>query len=531
MFLRCEHLLGAAMRMTLLVFGVYLAFTLFSVLGIAPFIDYACKASTQVKSVMVVLPMCLLIIGLVFFLGRKGKAVDTVNGNAHLLRGALFVSLLLAQLYLQWACGFTNGWDVEVLTARARGVVDLSTYAGYLSQNPNQLFLFGLFTKIAAFAKVISVDPYTLLSVVSLASVDVSILLVSEACVKQFGELPAIKFQLISSLLVGLSPWVMVPYSDTFGLLFVSLILWCWVCIPKLIPSAFFISFFTLLGYRVKPTVIFVTLSIAFFGCLSAIMRSRRDANSAFSSSFTKVSFLLCGIAVVCGLLLAGVTSRYVAGSYVDINPNASYGMTHFLAMGINPDARGVYSAEENVLSSGIADPRERKAAQIQLWREHLEDLGPTGLAKLLFQKNLTTYADGTFAWKVEGTFFTSVTGKSTIARSIYGITMDQEEQQSPEFVRGERSFRLIEQAIWLAVLVLACINCFRAIKHYQSCENSSMPFVAVMALSLLMLSAFLLIFECRARYLFLYSLFYVALAVAEPCRSRNKSRDTKTDD
>ena len=528
MFLRREHLLGAAMRMTLLVFGAYLAFTLFSVLGIAPFFDYACKATTQVKSVMVVLPMCLLIIGFVFFLGRKDKAVDTVNGNAHLLRGVLFVSLLLAQLYLQWACGFTNGWDVEVLTARARGVVDLSTYAGYLSQYPNQLFLFGLFTKIAAFAKVISVDPYTLLSVVSLASVDVSILLVSEVCAKQFGELPAIKFQLISSLLVGLSPWVMVPYSDTFGLLFVSLILWCWVCIPKLIPSAFFISFFTLLGYRVKPTAIFVTLSISFFGCLSAIMRSRQDANSAFSSSFTKVSSLLCGIAVVCGLLLAGVTSHYVAGSYVDINPNASYGMTHFLAMGINPDARGVYSVEENVLSSGIADPRERKAAQIQLWREHLENLGPTGLAKLLFQKNLTTYADGTFAWKVEGTFFTSVTGKSTIVRSIYGITMDQEEQQSPEFVRGERGFRLIEQAIWLAVLVLACMNCFRAIKHNQSCEQSSMRFVAVMALSLLMLSAFLLIFECRARYLFLYSLFYVALAVAEPYRSWNKSCDTK---
>ena len=82
MFLRCEHLLGAVMRMTLLVFGVYLAFTLFSVFGIAPFFDYACKASTQVKSVMVVLPMCLLIIGLVFFLGRKGKAVDAVLCSA-----------------------------------------------------------------------------------------------------------------------------------------------------------------------------------------------------------------------------------------------------------------------------------------------------------------------------------------------------------------------------------------------------------------------------------------------------------------
>lgn len=77
-------------------------------------------------------------------------------------------------------------------------------------------------------------------------------------------------------------------------------------------------------------------------------------------------------------------------------------------------------------------------------------------------------------------------------------------------------------QSIWLAILMLGALNSFEWAKAARGCDGHCVRFVSAMALSLLMLSGFLLVFECRARYLFLYSLFFVAIAVSDP-RSINE--------
>ena len=503
-------------RVILLIFGVFLVLTVCTVVAVAPFISYACKVEGQVRAIVVVLPLSLLIVGFVFLWGRGGGMADAFCDHARLFRGALLLLVLLLQFSLQYACGFMSGWDVEVLTARARGVTDLTAYSGYLSAYPNQLFLFGLFCKIAAMATRLNIDSYLLLSISSFVSVDISILFMTEACEKRLGTLPSIKFQLIASLFIGLSPWVMVPYSDTFGLLFVSAIVWSWTCISRRPLSVFSIALFTVLGYKVKPTVVFVTVAIVLLDFVPAALALARRSDGDSTSESARSGFARSGVALVGGILLAVFASQYITGNYVAVNPKVSYGMTHFLAMGVNPEARGVYSEEETRLSSSIADPAERKRAQIELWRKHLDDLGPAGLLRLMVQKNMTTYADGTFAWRQEGTFITKVMGISPAACRFFGITMDPLLGKSLGFSSGEVCFRLSMQSIWLAILMLGALNSFEWAKAARWCDGHCVRFVSAMALSLLMLSGFLLVFECRARYLFLYSLLFVAIAVSD---------------
>ncbi len=512
-----KYRLDGLTRIVLVIFGIYLSLTLIASFLVAPFIDYACKVSIEVTSVFIVLPLSLIII--IFLMQKKANenVVSFLSGHINQIGFLFFLLAILAQVFFEYSAGFQNGWDVEVLTARARGVTDLSAYSGYLSQYPNQLFLFGLYCKIASLGTLLSIDPYKLLVLVSCLCVDISVFLIYKICVCLFGALSGLKFQFISFFFVCLSPWVLVPYSDTFGMLFTSLIIWCFILVPNQVVSLLLIAFFTIIGYKIKPTVIFVSASIflmqgflAFFG---------RKTNGAFKGKKLKQQNSCMGkklVAIICGVVIAIPVCNYVSGSYVSINNDASYGMTHFLAMGINPTAKGVYSVEENIISSSISNPNERKKAQIQLWQDHLSDLGPVGLSKLLFKKNMTNYADGTFAWKQEGGFFSSVSGKSKLVRSWFGITSDEAEETSSSFINGERCFRLISHSVWISVLVLDVIKCLRFVLS-KTCSNSKQSqVVATMALSLIMLSGFLLIFECRARYLFLYVLFYIAIAISE---------------
>lgn len=522
---------GFFVRAIPLLLGIYLGFTVLTGLFVAPLYDYACKASVQVKSLVLVLPLSLCLIAVLSSEKIQVRLSPFIEERRPLISLAMAFAVVLIQFYLEHACGFTNGWDVEALTARARGIEDLSVYSWYFSRYPNQLFLFGLFCKMTSAARLFDLDPYRVLSICSFLSVDISILLVTSVCGRVFGSFAAVKFQAISSVFIGLSPWVFVPYSDTFGMLFTSLIIWSYVTIGNRYISIFAVTVFAVAGYKVKPTVIFVVLAILAYQCLW-LCSNRADSRACFSRKKTKSVVLATSLssawrvmlAIGCaGLLALGVVD-YVTGEYVPIDDRASADITHYLAMGINPEARGVYSDEENALFSSIQDPAERRQAQLRLWREHLSKLGPSGLIRLLFGKNLTTYADGAFAWKQEGSFFKSVYGNSDFARSIYGINVGESEAQNV----SDRSavFCLVSQAIWVAVLILDSRNCIIWFREGRCQKDGPLGFVVISGFSLLMLSAFLLVFECRARYLFLYSLFYIAIAVSRstPSLARKKS-------
>ena len=63
----------------------------------------------------------------------------------------------------------------------------------------------------------------------------------------------------------------------------------------------------------------------------------------------------------------------------------------------------------------------------------------------------------------------------------------------------------MIAQVIWIIVLLLSVFGFFRRKATKEECVT----YVAVLGISL-----FLLIFECRGRYLFLYSPYYILMSI-----------------
>ncbi len=137
-------------------------------------------------------------------------------------------------------------------------------------------------------------------------------------------------------------------------------------------------------------------------------------------------------------------------------------------------------------------------------------------MLKIWFQKNLTNYADGTFAWGAEGGFVQQITGDSTNVRSWLGIV------DTSTSTGSNTAYGWYCQILWVAVLLGCAASALRRARGLRGLEARSLlgaeratsRTCAVIALTLIFLSGFLLIFECRARYLFLFSPFYVLLAI-----------------
>ena len=73
--------------------------------------------------------------------------------------------------------------------------------------------------------------------------------------------------------------------------------------------------------------------------------------------------------------------------------------------------------------------------------------------------------------------------------------------------------FRAVQHGVWLALLVMIMLGSILAVRRQEHGY-----FAYVFGISLILITLFLMIFEARARYLFLYVPVFILLAVSQGC-------------
>lgn len=253
-------------------------------------------------------------------------------------------------------------------------------------------------------------------------------------------------------------------------------------------------SFFCIIGYYYKPTIIILLIALVMLKVCTVIVRIIRKEN-----------FVRQGVCCILSMVVAagcaiGIQHGVYSLNKTELDEQAQMTMTHYFMMGLNAPCEGFYSEADVNFSRSFSDKTSRQAANIEVAKTRLKEMGLTGYIKLLVKKNLNNYNDGTFAWSREGGFYKEVpesTGSTTdILRSFYYTT-------------GENFavYSTVEQVIWLTVLISICFCIF---KRKRGADAESL-----IALTLLGVSLFLLLFECRARYLYIFSPLYLILAGA----------------
>ncbi|MDM8275533.1 hypothetical protein QUW28_08535 [Enorma phocaeensis] len=407
--------------------------------------------------------------------------------------------LLVLQLHVVKGALFYTDWDASVLVAAA--VDGIGAHSDYFSQYPNQLFLLNVFRALARLFTDMSYERVYLVLVVG----GCACITVATACMAIIarrlagGRCGAVAF-LLAALLVGLSPWMLVPYSDSYGTLCPALALLVYVLATKRTSRMFGVALCSVIGYFIKPTSIFILVAALIAEIVCALEKSGRRDNDVVCRAGQIAASLVAALA---GTFLAvAVSFAAVSPFQARLDQTKSLSLSHYLMIGANYESNGRWTEDDYAFSTSYEDPGERSAANIAKWKERISKLGPIGVARLFLRKTLNNYLDGTFWWEGEGLFYREVVGDNQALKDFFNVGYEKNwiagssENQTPFFS--------IAQVVWFVTL----LGCIGGIFRRRPTNAECVAYASIFALSM-----FLVVFECRARYLFLYAPYFTLLA------------------
>lgn len=115
---------------------------------------------------------------------------------------------------------------------------DLSIDVGF-SIYPNNLLMFYLFCLIEKVGMLFSMaEPYDLCIYISCLTVNLACFL-GNLIMRRLTDSGVVRccYTLISTIFILFSPWIIIPYSDTYGMFFVMLGMWGLICLEQRYPK------------------------------------------------------------------------------------------------------------------------------------------------------------------------------------------------------------------------------------------------------------------------------------------------------
>lgn len=488
-----EGIFDTVFRLSLmLVFAIVLVLLLS-----CTYMDYACKRDYALENVHRVIIAAVLSVAAVVYAIRKPAKGKSLHERIKIASCVL----LMAQLYMLANIFFLTDWDPGVVYDVVKNLpVNASGWENqYLSRYPNNLLLViieSMLLSINHMAGILS-ETHELM-VFGILNCMVSTYVCYQTYKILFdltqSERSALAGYLLTVVLVGLSPWMVIGYSDTLGLLFPTLILKVFCSKEDSNNHAQFcvkwvkIVLLAAVGYCIKPQCVIVFIAI----CIVMVTKK-------FSWK-TLLQMLCVGMVFVLALVSvnAGIDAIAEKNGIV-LEKEEEFGWQHFLMMGLNKKTNGFYSDEDVSLSASAATTEERKALNYSVAKERFSNFG-WGILGHFAKKVLTVFNDGTFAWACDGSFYKTV--------------LDEPNQVAAPFLRSifysygsnYHTYASIIQTVWIGVLFLLWIGCFA--------DREGSPANSVIRLSILGLFLFEMLFEVRARYLFTYVPFFIILAM-----------------
>ena len=418
-----------------------------------------------------------------------------------LLAGGLFFCI---QMYLIYNYCFKSGWDVQIVFDTAQRIADgkkVFPSTWYFSTHPNNLFLTHIFAFILWITKPLHLGSFDFLAIVAVQSMLCVLTgwMVYQIIVGQFHRRGlAWVGMTLYLLLVGLSPWTSIPYSDAWALCFTTAVLWTATCSPlkeKPFLRWFLTATLAYLGFKIKPQVIFVFASVVLTDVLRFILRKERQPMDRKFWLGSPLGTCLGLVAAFSLVLIITCTSP------VKIRHNPRYGAAHYLMMGMSQLSIGGYCLDDVVFSHQFKTPRERNKANRQEAKRRIHEMGPRMFGYLICEKTLINYFDGTFNWGKEGEFYKTLFPErnrhlSPFLRNLY-YNHDIQGAYHPYWCTAATT-------IWLGVLALMLFAAF----------GQQNRFTAILMMTVLLLTLFEMLFEARSRYLYPFIPFYILLAI-----------------
>lgn len=451
------------------------------------YVDYVYKLDVTKSNIYIFLLSACVMIVIYKVIVIVNKIIrKNIEVNFKILIIFISISLLFVQIIMIYFYYFRTGWDSYLIIDASYLLsenVKLQDWTNdYFSYYPNNIFITILFSKIIFLCKIIGVADYSYFVILVFQAIlniftgflvfNVIRKITQNINLSVFGYIFYV-------LLVGLSPWVSIPYSDSTALIIPVLMLYLHTNIDKEGFKIVGLSFLGVLGYMIKPQTAILFISIFLVSILFIRLR------------YIKKTLKYLSIALISILISYFFIVIFMSNNNITVNRELEISYPHFVKMGLNNVTNGGYLSDDAGKSMSFKSTKERKEENIEVIKERLSEYGIDGLLKHQIKKTLVTYNDGTFAWSQEGNFYWEIKEeKSKIERFFRNIYYESGSNHS--------IFKYIVQGAWLIILSIQTLTIF--IKR-ENMDNS----MRVVLLSLIGLFVFESIFEARARYLYTY--------------------------
>lgn len=469
---------------------LYLICTILLLVVVDKRIEYGSKSLFDVSNIVIIIICLLLFGGLLLLYLKYKKQLQFHLSKKHIM--IIFICVFVIQFLIAKAIYFKTGWDVKVIQDAAERLSEGNMIEDfyYFSRYPNNVALTYLLYLCNSLESFLHIGNNTLTLFITCLSVNVSCLMSTLIIKKLVNENYVVIISMILSMtLIVFSPWIVIPYTDSLGILFPITALYIYIYMTnKTWLKWLAICTITFVGYLIKPTCVILLIALFMIEACYWIQGKDRVKKA-----------VLFGCCVVVGFAFSAGMKRiaYHNTGYAP-NKDAEFTLTHFLMMGLNTKTNGIFYEGDVVRSRDEKTVAKRQEMNLNVSAERMKELGITGYLDLLIRKNLTNYNDGTFAWSGEGTFYQDVKPTNNpIKKVVREYYYDYEDGNVLHKI-----YYFKTQIAWIMVL-LGCGLCL--IKG-----KANIRYESVILLSIFGLSVFLLLFEARSRYLFLYTPFYV---------------------
>ena len=404
------------------------------------------------------------------------------------------------QMYIIYNIYYKSGWDCGVIAEMsekvARGellIRDSAHYSAYLSENPHQVFMVFILTIIKKISNHFGIqDMYYFSVMVGTLCVNMTCVLITLVVKNIKGRYYAFCTFVSAAIFLALSPQSSVPYTDVYVMVINAIVIYLYTWKGKAVRFKWLvISIMAFIGYYVKATAIICFISIG----ICEFLKSLKMEVHIGAKRIAKGIFIIL-ISYIFSSVIASFGVHYI-GFEQDINKE--FTPLHYAMMGLNEESTGIWNSDDVQYSASFDNLSDRQKANFKVIKERIQEKGLVGLLLFEYKKLIMNYNDGTFffgkeggamLWKSDAPNHTA----SEILRYYY-------------FRKGNKVMNDVLQVQWLMILMMALAATWSFVKKFSDIEF-------VLAVTVVGITLFTLMFEGRSRYLLLYTPYYLILGI-----------------
>ncbi len=428
-----------------------------------------------------------------------------------------FAILMVLQAIIVFTCYSPSGWDPQVLLNTANSLLTtqgtLDYNETYFHQNPNNLLLLGIFRYYFVILNSFGITEYIpYAAFLGAVLVSLALLFLFLTVKRHFGSKIAWLLFFISAPAIALSPWIVVPYSDTYGMVFAVLCLYtysgfktCKHNALKLLNAAVFCVSLIASAF-IKPYALLILPAILLVELLCSFKEKQHKAKADNLKQDKKNSKKFIAL-LLCVVLLSSIFTYIMCNAFVQKSvgfmldeekaEQEQFSLTHYFMMGLS-QPHGSYSYEDMLYTMSFKGTQAKTQANLQEAFSRIEEMGFFGYMEFLFRKLSFSFTDGTFFFAREGMFYAGIPPQT-----------GEFAQFMHKYYRGDGEhyniIAFLSQAHYLLLLLLMFLGVF-----YSKGKNSIYIWLA--RIFVLGIVCFLLVFEARSRYVYsVLPIFYFA--------------------